>query len=207
MEQVDFLAGSMLGDGSVEKHGRFRIRLEAASRPYLELASTILGPFAKPLRPERARKPIRVNGKVVHKHDRDQWCESLILVTIHHELFRALRRRWYPGGTKVVPADLTLTLNTVVHWYCQDGGHNPAKRQASISTCGFTWEGAERLAELFVPFGCRPTLWKNGGKPVLGFGSETYDAFLSLVGPHMAGVGFGHKGGRRVRTCNWTRRV
>jgi hypothetical protein len=206
-EQCEFLTGSLLGDGSVEKYGRFRMRLEAGSRPYLEAAGRILGPFAKPLRPERARKPIRVDDKVVHKHDLDQWCESLILLTIHHPLFMAYRQRWYPGDVKRVPADLVLTPGVIVHWYCQDGGHNAPKRNASISTCGFTWDEAERLAELFGPFGCRPEVWSNGGKPVLGFGNEAYDAFLPLVDPHMESLGFAHKGGHRDRVYNWTRRV
>jgi hypothetical protein len=207
VEQKAFLTGSLLGDGNVEKYGRFRMKLKAASRPYLEIAAGILGPFAKPLREERSRKPIRVDGKVVHKHNLDQWCHSVILLSINHPLFIDYRVRWYPDGVKRVPSDLTLTLGALVHWYCQDGSHNPKKRQASISTCGFSWNEAERLATLFDVFGCRPKVWGNSGRPVLGFGSEVYDTFMSLVESRLTELGFAHKGGRRVRACNWTRRV
>lgn len=214
-EQAELLDGSLLGDGCLEKparahwqSSRFRMRLGVHDRAYLEAVRALLGPFVTaPFRAEWSEAPTQVAGQVIHDGSTERFCESLILLTLHHPLFGTQRRRWYPNGVKVVPADLVVTPTVLLHWYCQDGSHNPAKRNASLSTCGFTDAEAERLAALLEPLGCRPAIWRNAGKPVLGFGNTAYDALLAIVGPRLAAVGMERKGGHRPRKMNWTRRT
>lgn len=214
-EQMELLDGSLLGDGMLERpwkegweSSRFRMRLGVHDCAYLEAVRALLGPFVTaPFREERSEAPTQVAGKVIRDGSTERFCESLILLTINHPLFGSLRQRWYPNGVKIVPADLVVTPTVLLHWYCQDGSHNPAKRNACLSTCGFSDAEAERLAALLEPLGCRPAIWRNAGKPVLGFGNAAYDALLAIVEPSLAAVGMERKGGHRPRKMNWTRRT
>ena len=68
-----------------------------------------------------------------------------------------IRQKWYnKQGTKIIPSDLILTPDKVLHWYIGDGSLKKRKNKdeslslSSIELCtqGFNEEEAERLSNL-----------------------------------------------------------
>ena len=56
-----------------------------------------------------------IKGKMIKS------CESFELRTKVSSSFTKIRNLWYPKGKKVVPKNLLLTPDTVLHWYLGDG--------------------------------------------------------------------------------------
>jgi hypothetical protein len=80
---------------------------------------------------------------------------AAILITRTSPLLLELRKKWYPNGKKIVPADIEITPVTLAHWFMGDGssGYNKTgwsestKKYVSIqlATCSFTEQEVDFL--------------------------------------------------------------
>ena len=108
-EQKEVLVGSLLGDGMISNHDAFRIKQCGYRREYIEYMSELFSPY---MTGNIYDCTAMLNGKAhvastcyTHKAPR----------------FAALRKKWYPNNTKIVPRDIRLTPLMCAHWHVQDG--------------------------------------------------------------------------------------
>ena len=126
--------------------------------------------------------PIRRTSVRDHRSGRRQ--HAVTLSTRFYRELLAERRRWYPGGTKVVPTDLSLTPTTLAHWYWGDGHCSHAK-SVGLATNAFPIPDVMRLvAEIKARWGRHARVSASGTGPVIMISRrEAVRAFIDLVRP------------------------
>lgn len=183
--QRDITVASMLGDGTVTKHGVFRIKMSIASQEYLEYLTKIFAPLSRPLYYCRTMKPVRVNGKVIHGVS-GEYSSSCAFRAYIHDNFKVLRAAWYIDRRKQIPADLKLSARIIAHWFVQDGHNHVTRSSCSISTCSFSREEVERLRVLIRDaIGIETTMQHNGGRPIIAIGKYERKRFLPIIARYL----------------------
>lgn len=126
--------------------------------------------------------PIRRTSVRDHRSGRRQ--HAVTLSTRFYRELLAERRRWYPGGTKVVPTDLSLTPTTLAHWYWGDGHCSHAK-SVGLATNAFPIPDVMRLvAEIKARWGWHARVSASGTGPVIMISRrEDVRALFDLVRP------------------------
>lgn len=121
-EQADFMVGSMLGDGHIDKRGRFKFEQIDLFQEYVDASFDLMKPFATCLKTVEVRKP-NSDGRI----DDAVWDGSFIYKrryqTYQCGVFEQLRNVWYPLDQKIVPSDLRLNETILMHWFIQDGSN------------------------------------------------------------------------------------
>jgi hypothetical protein len=144
--QSRILDGLLIGDAYVPANQNlFYFGQARRSREYVEYVARQLGiPVERVL--DRARKPDARTGQVY---------ECSELRTLSHPVFAHLRERWYRDETKVVPNDLRVSPELLLHWFLCDGCGSLNRNSAQLMLCTdcFTAEEVERLRGLLAQVG------------------------------------------------------
>lgn len=137
----EIVEGLLLGDAYIDRKGLIHLEQSDVRFGWVEQIASLLrdvGAESKiiPIPP----KTRFIEGREVRSGD------AHVLYTPAYVELQAERKRWYPGGKKVVPRDLLLTPMSVAHWFCGDGTSSP---EGSLSFCtnGFLPEDVEFLVQ------------------------------------------------------------
>jgi len=142
--EMEIFDGLMLGDGCLERPGSSteNVRMTFCLK-YDNFAKSISGNL-KSL-PWRPIKPYDI-----YDHRTKKTYYGVSLRTRRCEFLRKQRIRWYPNGTKTVPADVSITPSTLMWWYLSDGclmtnKGRPNARRISLATNSFSMIEIELL--------------------------------------------------------------
>lgn len=180
---LSFLAGAMLGDGSLEAsnvHARYAEG--GANEPYQRFKHALLKDYFPTTFRERLSKTDRRTGK----RYRAWWVRTVV-----HPLLTEWRKAWYAGGKKVLPLKLVeehLDEFALAIWYFDDGHLGTSCRNACLYTMDLTPDESAALADLLVRrFGIESRVRVNAkGQPYLYLGPAGRQRLLEVVRPHLA---------------------
>src|SRR5207245_7072162 len=157
--QQAVLAGTLLGDGSIAKHGndhRLFVKHKIAHRALAEWKRSVFDDFTTmPLH----QFDQRLNGNLY---------PCVQFVTRTSPVFSEWRYRFYEGKRKVVPAEISklVTPVSIAVWLMDDGTADRAG--VSLQTHSFELDEEERLAALLgVQFEIKASVRKNKGRWIL----------------------------------------
>ena len=170
----EFLAGELLGDGSIAQQSRFAARYEHGTKhkEYLVWLKELFSEWG-------------VESGAIREHiikEKSYW----EFATHSYPEFLKLRLLWYPDGKKIVPKDFTLSSLSARQWFIGDGslvypGRNKAWRpHITICAVGFAVEDIKRLIHDMRVHGVNAVLWKGG---TVGMGADATERFFDWVGP------------------------
>jgi len=152
--QSNILDGLMLGDAYIpENQHLFYFGQCRAHREYVELVAHLLGYPVERVR-DRIRKADKRTGKQYS-------CSELR--SLSHSIFAVLRQRWYRNGKKVVPADLRISREVVLHWFLCDGACSVNRNSGQMMLCtdAFQQEEVESLQGLLASVGIESSRMKT----------------------------------------------
>lgn len=172
----DALDGELLGDGCLyvgKKYKNAQFQLLTAHAGQADFAHRALE---------------RLGGHVYKYFRRTNYapngCWSFTYVSSRHKELTAQRARWYPAGTKEVPADFQLTPVSALHWYIGDGSLDRDRPKITLCTDGFSYTSIGHLLEELVRCGFRPTVTTRvNGHRRIRLGAEDAARWLSWLGP------------------------
>jgi recombination protein RecA len=168
--QRDLVIGSMLGDGYLMPTTAgwcFRVSHGQQQRQYVEWKFGIMSEFVR-------TAPRECGG-------------SYYFRTITHPEFSGLRKAFYAGTVKVLPADVLyqeLTAFGLAVWFMDDGACD--RKQLRINTQCFSEDENNVLIEfLQAKFGIAARLNKDKDRFRLRIGEGSVERFINLVGQHV----------------------
>ena len=180
--QEEIITGSLLGDGFVDKRGKYNSRFNKVqcvrNKPYLLWMYEEMQPFSHNLIDQWTNVIKREDGRIVATKEKRLQKK---FYTATHPIFTELRGLWYIDGVKIVPRTLAITPLVLAVWFADDGGVIHSKRDARIHTDGFTKSEVELLIEKLRPLGFNASVWKHYDKYDIGFGSQDYGNLMNLV--------------------------
>lgn len=152
--QKEVLDGTMLGDGSISvARGRVNSGLKFThSFKQKEWALRKLSVFENFV-PTHRDSTTKDGYDVVS-------CQTAITPEMKNE-----RKRWYDGGSKIVPDDLKLSFLTMAVWYMDDGciiNEGSPTPTARFATDGFSHNDVGRLVEKIKELGISTYVVKSG---------------------------------------------
>ena len=157
---LEFLTGTMLGDGSLELKGprcNARYAEGSSNADYARWKADQLSRSFTVRFKERLSSPHVRTGR----RYRGWW-----LRTLTHPLLTVWRHAWYPQGKKIVPFDLVkkhLTPFALTVWFCDDGSSAHKDGLADLYPHAFSRVEVEWLASLLMErFGLPSRLARNG---------------------------------------------
>jgi hypothetical protein len=139
--QSNMLDGLLIGDAYIPANQRLLyFGQRRACREYVEYVAQQLGVEVERVR-DRARQPDKRTGRVY---------ECSELRTLSDPIYARLRERWYRDGKKVVPDDLRISREFVLHWFLCDGACSVNRGSGHLMLCtdAFTREEVESLQRL-----------------------------------------------------------
>ena len=175
--QQAVLVGTLLGDGSIARHGhhhRLFIKHKAA---HMALAAWKREVFAD------------FTSMPLHHFDQrlnDRLYPCVQFVTRTHRIFSFWRDRFYSGGRKVVPVQIEelLAPPAVAAWFMDDGTADRAG--VSFQTHSFKVDEVELLATVLSHrYALKTSLNRNKGAWVVYVHGSSVGALKALVGAHM----------------------
>jgi len=168
LEQKELMVASLLGDGCIEKTGRFKLgqTLVGSKKEYVTWVHDKFSPYSKR----------------VYKDD-----QSFRFYTVTHSIFKNLRKKWYPDGKKIIPRDIVITPYILAHWHIQDGSNNQGKKSIRISTDCFTKNDVNFLRyRIFKDLKVNTTLNTKLGKySQIHIGAYEYFRVIDLIQPYI----------------------
>ena len=171
--QQAVLVGTLLGDGSIAKHGhhhRLFVKHKAAHRALAEWKRTTFAAFTTmPLH----QFDQRLNGKLY---------PCVQFVTRTDPVFSEWRYRFYDGRRKIVPAEINsfVTPVSIAVWLMDDG--TAERAGVSIQTHSFELAEVERLATMLrVQFEIEASVMSNKGKWILYVHKASLGRLRSIV--------------------------
>ncbi|MHA2298906.1 MAG: LAGLIDADG family homing endonuclease [Candidatus Hodarchaeales archaeon] len=133
---IEFINGSLLGDGSIIAYKRVsNFSLGTKHREYANHVQSLF---------QKAGYKTRINKCYHKKFD----CTSYQFATYSSFQLQEYRERWYPGGKKQIPKDLTLTPSSCLYWYLEDGSlktYNKKVNAVRLYTNAFTQKENKKL--------------------------------------------------------------
>jgi hypothetical protein len=190
--QQAVLVGTLLGDGSIAKHGhhhRLFVKHKIAHRALAEWKRDVFGNFTTmPLH----QFDQRLDGKLY---------PCVQFVTRTDPVFCEWRQRFYDGRRKIVPAEISslVTPASIAVWLMDDGTADRAG--VSFQTHSFELAEVERLATLLrVQFEIESSVMKNKGHWILYVPKASLGRLRALVSCHVLPE-FAYK---LVPRGNWT---
>jgi len=139
----DILDGLLLGDAYIPRNQKLLYFAQSQkNREYVVFVARQLGVAPERVL-DRTRQPDKRTGKAYV-------CSELR--TLSDPLFARLRERWYRDGKKVVPEDLKVSPECVLHWFLCDGACSVLRGRAQMMLCtdGFRPDEVERLRSLLA---------------------------------------------------------
>jgi len=145
-EQVEqVLIGSILGDGSINKHGAYQETHCEKQKDYLFWKRKIL------------KKEFKINMryKIIDKKNRDNpnyWTKQnqYLLYTRVSPLLKEYRELCYPDGKKIVSDEFIKRIGklAIVVWYFDDGSYGVYKNGIQIHSLCFSLEENQKLQRM-----------------------------------------------------------
>lgn len=192
--QQDILLGCMLGDGHIDKRGRFKIEQSVENERYVDHLFAQLSPFSTALKTQKARRPDS-DGRIDDAHWDGTFIYKRRFQTFKCNVFYELRSVWYPNGVKIVPKSILLNENVLLHWFCQDGSN--VSGFIRLHTNGFTVDDVEFLMyRLQCDLGIDSHITFHSGKPIIAIGSRdsgSNSKLVKMLQPLMNWDCFSHK--------------
>jgi len=190
--QQAVLVGTLLGDGSIAKHG-YHHRLFVKHK----LAHRALAAWKREVFADFTTMPLhqfdqRLNGNRY---------PCVQFVTRTDPVFSEWRLRFYEGRRKIVPAEISsfVTSVSVAVWLMDDG--TAERAGVSFQTHSFELVEVERLAALMrASFEINASVMRNKGRWILYVPKESLGRLRSLVDGHVLPE-FAYK---LVPRGNWT---
>lgn len=185
--QSEFLTACMLGDGTIKKEGRFRLKMKKAVKEYVLYARDVLSPFSREIKEKIVPKLYRSGNKIKKVLTDTEYCESCHFYTITHPILKEWRQMWYRNNIKIIPS-LKLTPYIVAHWIIQDGTNSQSKKTISIATNSFTDEEVYYLIELLKKdLSIQANLQRSSNKkqPMINIGARQYYPCMEVINPHV----------------------
>lgn len=179
-EALFFLAGELLGDGSLIKNKSISAYYSHASkhRAYVEWLRDIYESFG-----------IESVGSITkHQHlyePTGTTSYTYRLITKSYPELMGLRRKWYPNEKKQPPRDLVLNGVMLRQWFIGDGNYREGYRdgyfvrEVRISNFAFSRESQEFLLKLLHGLHLGATLASDGFR----MRSQYTDRFFDIIGP------------------------
>ncbi len=152
--QNNILDGLLIGDGYIpQKQDLFYFGQSRANREYVEYIAKQLDIPVERVK-DRTRQPDKRTGKAY---------ECSELRTLFHPIFAAYRARWYQDGRKVVPKDLHISREFLLHWFLCDGACSVNRSSAHMMLCtdAFTRAEVEYLQKLLETVGIESAIMKT----------------------------------------------
>jgi hypothetical protein len=176
---LEVLNGNLLGDGFVYYSTKISnwpvFSVEYKHREYCEYIRNH-NPFLKGKdikRRERFDERYKLGTIEIYK------CTSLA-----SSVLKDLHTKWYINGIKSVPKDISLTPQTLLIWYLDDGFRN-SSGGVNLATDGFSLEDNELLKTKLEKLGLKVTFHiASSRKNVrLYIPKKSAEDFLHLIGP------------------------
>lgn len=180
--QKQLLIGSVLGDGSIAKHGAYSCSHGTKQKGYHRHKTEVLSTIH--------------SGKVQHATHKAQGTdgkhfESLHFTTGCNEFCSGLREIYYPAGKKIFPLKFLMEhmkKEALAYWYMDDGSIRSDKRTSLLHTYGYSCLNNILMKELFaVKFGLATSLhWDKSSNGYFHYFStaETPKLF-TLIRPYI----------------------
>lgn len=176
-QQQSVLVGTILGDGSLAKHGRshrLHVKHKADHVALVEYKHTVFGDFVS--------MPVyhfdqRLSGK---GHPCAQFA------TRTNPVFSEWHSRFYLERRKIVPADIEVLLSplAVAVWFMDDGAADYAG--VTFQTHNFEWAETKRVADVLEgKFRLAATLRRNRGRWIIYVGAGSLPRLGQLIRPHL----------------------
>lgn len=183
--QKEAFVGTMLGDASLLKDGRYRFKQCIAHLEYVEHIHQIMQPFSRDITSDWTRRPSNTNGKVIDLETwNGDWLESKYFVTHRTPFFKIERKKWYIGKRKILPDDLVLTPRSCYYWGLDDGSNRPSRREFILSTQGFSIEEVDRLREMLKQLGIDTTRQMRKSGPIIWVMAHSYFDWINMIKPY-----------------------
>ena len=175
--QQAVLVGTLLGDGSIAKHGhhaRLFVKHKEAHRSLVEWKRSVFADFTT-MAPNRFEQ--RLNGRSY---------PAVQFVTRTHPVFSNWRQRFYLERRKIVPAEIADLLEpvAVAVWLMDDGTADRAG--ITFQTNAFRPDESALLASVLTKRYALETslMWNKGARVVYVHGSSV-EALRTLVAPYV----------------------
>ena len=176
----EFLTGSLLGDGSLERQSQKRNARYAeggSNQDYLRYKYELLQEYFPCTWKERLSK----RDKRTNKRYRGWWLRSCV-----HPVLTEWHKSWYHDRIKIVPEELVaqyLTPFALAIWFCDDG-HNRGS-SSYLYTMGFSKMETEFLSGLLIEkIGLKSKVLFNSSKlPMLRFNCASTQQLTELIKP------------------------
>jgi hypothetical protein len=148
------LDGLLIGDGYIPANqALFYFGQRSECREYVEYVAAQLGVGVERVK-DRVRQPDKRTG-----------CQYACseLRTLSHPNFARLRQRWYREGRKVVPDDLRMSPEFLLHWFLCDGACSVLRGSGQLMLCteAFNRVEVEHLQRLLQTVGIDSTIMKS----------------------------------------------
>ena len=176
-DEESVLIGTLLGDGSLAMHGhhaRVFVKHKAAHRSLAEFKWVAFSRFT---------------SMRLHEFDqrlRGKRYPCVQFVTRTHPVFTAWRRRFYLGGHKIVPSDVSELLSPLAAavWFMDDGSADHTG--VTLQTHSFRDVEVQRLrAALSERFDIVATLRENKRHLILYIGKRELPKFAEIISPFL----------------------
>jgi hypothetical protein len=161
-EQREFLAGHLLGDGSIvyshngSLYPRLCLQRQYLDKDYVNYQFNLLKEFYS--NEPKHRKVFDSRTNKVY--------ENYALISKSGLIFKELYKKWYPNGKKIIPKDFNITPLTLLIWFLDDGCIiNLSKNalQIKFSTDGFSKNDVKFLHSLISNYTKEKFhIYKNG---------------------------------------------
>ena len=178
-ELIDFMNGSMLGDGSLvwgQPHVSAYYSTSSSHREYLVWLEKKLNEMG-----------IELRGKIdIAQRGKYHWWH------MHSRYYRGalgdLRAKWYPLGKKIVPADVNLRAESLRLFYIDDGSLTVTltQKQICLAMNGFQLDEAQKIkTQVSTLLGSdRIYARDNGTGPCIWLSSRSaIKDFFDFIGP------------------------
>lgn len=176
-KQLDYLYGSLLGDGCLHKHSHginSQFTYGSKSRQHVAFVADT---FKDCLTKEGIKEVVYFDKRTNKEYTR------YAVRTQLNPTFQYERERWYINGKKVIPADLILNPTICLLWYIGDGAlcNTENHQHIQLSTDCFTYNEVQLLAEQLKAFEAR--LAKNESNYRIYIPRHKIQEFLNYIGP------------------------
>jgi len=171
------LVGTLLGDGSIAKHGhhhRLFVKHKSAHRALAQWKREVFGNFTTMPLNEFDQ---RLNGRLY---------PCVQFVTRTDPVFSEWRQRFYDGRRKIVPAEIfsLVTPMSLAVWLMDDGTADRAG--VSFQTHSFELNEVACLAHMLrVRFEIEASVMKNKGRSIVYVPKASLGKLRSLVDAHV----------------------
>lgn len=181
--QQQVLIGTLLGDGHLERNGRFtRLKIDHSfkQKNYVEWKYQIFNDLTSS--PPTKIEVFDTRTNRVYRHSR--------FATRSLPVFEKYHRNFYPEGRKILPKQidqLLITPLSLAVWYMDDGARRTDCRALRIHTNSFSLSEQKKLqAVLLQQFEVRTTVHRAGSSSyILYIPNQEAQSFCNLIEPHI----------------------